>query len=284
MNPTTAIAALSALGQPSRLAAVRHLLATWPGTVRAGALAEACGLQPSALSQHLAILAHAGLVRLERIGNTVNYRADAAALRRLMAFLAKDCCGDRRDLLGGFAGVIAEVEEKPAQRAMVAAFNVLFLGTRNAGRSIIAEALLRKMTGARFTAWSAGTKPARQPMPEVLGRLSRLGCDVTPLRCKPLDTFTGRDAPRLDFVFVLGDTGRSRKAPDFTDRPIMAAWPLPDPYTCKGTPAERGVLIDELLGMVRRRLEIFTNLPFASLERRALTKRLADIGDLAGLR
>src|SRR5260221_579320 len=85
---------------------------------------------------------------------------------------------------------------------------------------LAAEALLRKMAGERFTAWSAGAQPARQPMPEVLGRLSRLGCDVAPLRCKPWDTFTGRDAPRLDFVLVLGDAGRGRPSPDFGDKPI----------------------------------------------------------------
>src|SRR6516165_5902776 len=98
MDVPTAIDSLSALGQPSRLAAVRHLLAAWPGALTAGALARACGLQPSAMSQHLAILVRTGLVELERIGNTVNCRAQPGAVRRLMAFLAHDCCGDRRDL------------------------------------------------------------------------------------------------------------------------------------------------------------------------------------------
>jgi arsenate reductase len=298
MNAPTAIAILAALGQPTRLAAVRQLLAAWPGALPAGALARACGTPQSTMSDHLAILAPASLVRLERAGRTVNCRAEAATVRRLMAFLAQDCCGDRRDLLGGFAGVApmadglveggaeGEPAGAPTQRAIVPAFNVLFLGTRNAARSIIAEALLHKMGGARFTAWSAGAQPPRQPMPEVLGRLSRLGCDVAPLRCKPWDTFTGRDAPRLDFVLVLGDAGRGRPWPElrtaFGDKPIVAAWPLPDPNAYKGAPAERAVLLDELLGMVRRRLEIFIGLPFASADRLALTRRLAEIGDLAG--
>src|SRR5262245_59470759 len=139
MDDATAIAVLSALGQPSRLAAVRHLLGAWPGTLRAGALARACGLQPSALSQHLAILARTGLVHFERAGTTVNCRADAATMRQLMAFLARDCCGDRRDLCGGFAGVSPEPSGEAAgtsaRRRIVPTFNVLFLGTRNAARS-----------------------------------------------------------------------------------------------------------------------------------------------------
>jgi len=290
MDSPTAIAALGALAQPTRLAAVRRLLAAWPDALPSGELARLCGTPATTLSDHLAILARAGLVRAERAGRTVNYRAEAATLRELMAFLARDCCGDRRDLCGGFAGVGVEAEDEaadaPTRRRVVPAFNVLFLGTRNAARSIIAEALLRKLGGARFTAWSAGAQPARQPMPEVLGRLSRLGCDVAPLRCKPWDTFTGRDAPRIDFVLVLGDAGRGRPwpelRPDFGDKPIVATWPLPDPNAYKGALAERLVLLDELLGMVRRRLEMFISLPFASLERAALNKRLAEIGDLAG--
>jgi ArsR family transcriptional regulator, arsenate/arsenite/antimonite-responsive transcriptional repressor / arsenate reductase (thioredoxin) len=290
MDASIAIATFGALAQPTRLAAVRRLLAAWPDALPSGELARLCGTPPTTLSDHLAILARAGLVRAERAGRTINYRAEAATLRQLMAFLARDCCGDRRDLCGGFAGVAAAADDgaadAPVQRPVVPAFNVLFLGTRNAARSIIAEALLRKLGGARFTAWSAGAQPARQPMPEVLGRLSRLGCDVAPLRCKPWDTFIGRDAPRLDFVLVLGDAGRGRPWPEsrsaFGDKPIVAAWPLPDPNAYKGPLAERAVLLDELLGMVQRRVEIFIGLPFASLDRTALTRRLAEIGDLAG--
>src|SRR5689334_14980808 len=132
MDERAAIAVLSALGQPARLAAVRHLLAAWPQAVRAGVLAQACGLQQSALSPHLAILARARLVQFERVGNTVNYRVDAAALRGLMAFLAKDCCGDRGDLCGGFAGVAAREPEPSRQRTVQPALNVLFVGARNA--------------------------------------------------------------------------------------------------------------------------------------------------------
>jgi arsenate reductase len=38
-------------------------------------------------------------------------------------------------------------------------------------------------------------------------------------------------------------------------------------------------LLNELYAMVRRRLEIFTSLPFTSLDRMALKKRLDEIGD-----
>ena len=49
----------------------------------------------------------------------------------------------------------------------------------------------------------------------------------------------------------------------------------------KGTPTERATMINELYGMIRRRLEIFVNLPHASLDRIALKKRLDELGDSA---
>ena len=57
---------------------------------------------------------------------------------------------------------------------MAPAFNVLFLCTRNSARSLIAEAVLERLGKGRFNAYSAGSEPARQPMPEVLDRLRRL--------------------------------------------------------------------------------------------------------------
>ena len=41
---------------------------------------------------------------------------------------------------------------------------------------------------------------------------------------------------------------------------------------------ERHVLINQLYGMINRRLEIFCNLPFESLDRMALKARLDELG------
>ena len=60
---------------------------------------------------------------------------------------------------------------------------------------------------------------------------------------------------------------------------MAAAWPLPDPAKFDGSPAERATMVNALYGMIRRRLEIFVNLPYASLDRMALKKRLDELGD-----
>ena len=79
-----ALAALDALGQRLRLALLRRLLDAWPQPVASGALARLCAAPPTTVSGHLAVLARAGLVRAERRGTTVDYRAVPAALRRLI--------------------------------------------------------------------------------------------------------------------------------------------------------------------------------------------------------
>src|SRR5216683_2655189 len=215
----------------------------------------------------LGVLIRAGLVHVERAGRTMNYRADVKAFRGLVTFLTSDCCNGRPELCGDIARLIPKDDDISTEQFMAPAFNVLFLCTRNSARSIIAEALLEKIGRGRFNAYSAGSEPARQPMPEVIDRLKHLGHDVAKLRCKSWNEFTGPNAPRMDFVIALGE------------KFVNAAWPLPDPADFTGSPTERVTLLNELYAMVRRRLEIFTSLPFTSLDRMALKKRLDEIGD-----
>ena len=87
------------------------------------------------------------------------------------------------------------------------------------------------------------------------------------------------NAPHMDFVITLCDTLDGQDCPDVGTNPITAAWPLPDPAKFRGTSAERATMINELYGMIRRRLEIFVNLPHASLDRIALKQRLKELGD-----
>lgn len=157
-------------------------------------------------------------------------------------------------------------------------YHVLFLCTGNSARSIMAEAILRKLGGGRFQAYSAGSDPIAAPHPEVVERLRAFGHDVTGLRSKSWNEFTGPSAPRMDFVITLCDTLDGQICPDFGQMPVTGAWPLPDPAKFSGNAAERATLLNELYASLRRRIEIFTALPFAALDRIAIKARLDDLG------
>lgn len=98
MSAPHALAALAALGQPTRLAIFQLLMAAEPQGLAAGTIAENIGCPHNTLSSHLAILARSGLVRGSRAGRSIIYRADVQAMRSLVGFLLNDCCGGHPEL------------------------------------------------------------------------------------------------------------------------------------------------------------------------------------------
>ena len=142
----------------------------------------------------------------------------------------------------------------------------------------MAEAILGSIGGGRFHAYSAGSDPATAPNPDVIDKLQALGHDTTALRSKSWHEFTGPSAPRMDFVITLCDAVDGPVCPDFGGVAATAAWPLPDPNKFTGSAVERTAMLNVLYASLRRRLEIFTSLRFASLDRMAIKARLDEIG------
>jgi DNA-binding transcriptional ArsR family regulator len=98
MESALAIAALGALAQGTRLDTFRLLVRHVPEGLPAGEVARQLGVPQNTMSAHLAILTRSGLVRFERQGRTIFYRADLDAIRRMMLFLVQDCCAGNQDL------------------------------------------------------------------------------------------------------------------------------------------------------------------------------------------
>jgi DNA-binding transcriptional ArsR family regulator len=92
MELKTAVAALAALAQETRLAAYRLLVQAGPAGLAAGRIAEALGVSPATLSFHLKEMAYAGLIQSRQDSRWVIYSAHYEQMNALLAFLSENCC------------------------------------------------------------------------------------------------------------------------------------------------------------------------------------------------
>src|SRR5690606_12580612 len=93
MDTNAALAVLTALAQPHRLAIFRWLVQRGPDGAFAGEIAGALGLAATTQSFHLKALAGAGLLSAEPQGRHIRYRADLDAVRGLVDYRTENCCG-----------------------------------------------------------------------------------------------------------------------------------------------------------------------------------------------
>ncbi len=93
METKSAIGALAALAQESRLAVFRLLVQAGPGGMAASKIAEHLGVPSSSLSFHLKELTHAGLIVPRQDGRFILYSASFATMNALVGFLTENCCG-----------------------------------------------------------------------------------------------------------------------------------------------------------------------------------------------
>lgn len=92
METKSAVTALAALAQETRLSIFRMLIAAGPQGVAAGRIGEALAVAPATLSFHLKELAHAGLTSSRQEGRFIYYSADFEQMAALMSFLTQNCC------------------------------------------------------------------------------------------------------------------------------------------------------------------------------------------------
>jgi len=98
MDKATALQALAALGQETRLEVFRLLVRAGAEGVPAGEIATRLGTVQNTMSAHLKILGQAGLVQADRDGRSIRYAADMTGFRDLLAYLMEDCCNGAPEL------------------------------------------------------------------------------------------------------------------------------------------------------------------------------------------
>ena len=156
--------------------------------------------------------------------------------------------------------------------------NVLFLCTGNSARSIMAEALLNALGGGRFKAYSAGSRPVGRVHALAIELLNKHGYDTAGARSKSWDEFTIKGAPKMAYVITLCAEESDATCPIFPGRAVRAHWPVADPAATSGNADATRRAFLEALGIIRRRIQRFTGLPFESVDGPALEGLIAEIG------
>lgn len=92
MNSDSAVTALAALAQPTRLAIYRLLVVAGAEGMSVGKIGSELDLAAATLSFHMKELSHAGLIQGRQDGKFVFYRAQFSHMNELLAFLVEHCC------------------------------------------------------------------------------------------------------------------------------------------------------------------------------------------------
>jgi len=92
MKIESAVEALAALAQETRLSIFRLLVQAGKEGIAAGALGEKLGIPPATLSFHLKALTHAKLIKPRTEGRFVIYSANFTEMDKLIAYLTEHCC------------------------------------------------------------------------------------------------------------------------------------------------------------------------------------------------
>jgi protein-tyrosine-phosphatase len=158
------------------------------------------------------------------------------------------------------------------------AIPVLFVSRRDSLRSVLATACMQHVGHGRFAAYSCGIpgEVADETDPAALEALAQAHIGARPHLPHAWDSFRRAGAPSMRFLIVL-DQHAAARLDTWPRQPDVAVWAYPD-LLADGTPPPdkvKGILLS-----LRRRLEIFANLPMRHGNREALRQDVQDLGHL----
>lgn len=101
----------------------------------------------------------------------------------------------------------------------------------------MAEAILNRLGGGRFAAYSAGSRPKGRIHPETIRLLESKGYDVSGLRSKSWDEFAASEGIRFDHIITVCNNAAGETCPFIPGKPAKAHWDIPDPPAAGDVPA-----------------------------------------------
>ena len=143
---------------------------------------------------------------------------------------------------------------------MTQPYNVLFLCKHNASRSLMAEAILNKIGGDRFVAYSAGVEPSPSAHPFTLEVLKQEGYDVASLAPKSVNQFLQDNAPKIDLV--IGLCNSLQQHADIDGKfPLTAHWHINDTDSVNADSPEEKAAFSQVMRQLSQRIHLLVNLP-----------------------
>jgi arsenate reductase len=159
-----------------------------------------------------------------------------------------------------------------------AQYDVLFLGSGNSARSLMAEAILNREGVGRFCAYSAGVNASIEPDQNAINVLKSMQFDVRVMRSKNWNEVAGEAGPTFDFIFTVSEEALLLPQSIWKGHPAFAHWGVPDPARAEGNDALIRLAYADAFRMLSKRIGIFVNLPLRSLDLLSVQRRLDTIG------
>ena len=127
---------------------------------------------------------------------------------------------------------------------------VLFVCTHNSARSQMAEALLNKLYGDKYEAYSAGIEP-REINPYAIKAMAEVGIDISKQRSKSIKEFLGQ---KFDYVVTVCNYAREN-CPFFPGEKIIHK-SFEDPAEVEGSEEEIMERVRHVRDEIKKWIEI----------------------------
>jgi len=153
-------------------------------------------------------------------------------------------------------------------------FNVLVLSSKNAARSIMAEALFNTIPNGMFNAYSAGSAPSFVVSRFAIEEVKKTGYPTKELKSKSWQMFLEPDAPQIDFIISVCDHVTTDICAAFYGSPVLGHWVLDDPSLVEGSFEQKKLAFQQTFIAIKNRIEALSKLPLAHLDKLALKNKL----------
>ena len=158
----------------------------------------------------------------------------------------------------------------------IPALKLLFLCTHNACRSILCEAVTRKVAEGRIEVASAGSHPAGQIHPLTSEQLLVRGYSLDGLHSKSVEALASFEP---DAVITVCNQAASETCPVWLGRATKVHWGLPDPSQLKGTTEEVNQAFSDVIDKIEGWINLLLEKSIENAGARKLAEILNQIGE-----